>query len=319
MRLPRAALLLSLAALGCGPIPGPDSPADPLSALGPARSEWLDLDRDARIAMDAGEWTEAASLLERKIALVPSPGRGGESWSRPLAARVRVDLFNLACARARSGRTETALDALEQSVGDGFGTIGWQHLAEDPDLDPVRGSPRWDALVRRLSWNEEVARITGLEAGPPAPTVVFLLADAGAAPPEAVPGATVLVPAPPYLVAPGVRAWTAGLDRGERAAEKVAFALGKARTPGGGRSVLAARGEEAVRLAWEVLLRRPGAFDRAVLDGPRPPMVDLLDRGAEEVRAEVLVAGPEGMPTRGFPARCRIAGSFDAALAEALR
>ncbi len=74
-----------------------------------------------------------------------------------------------------------------------------------------------------------------------------------------------------------------------------------------------------MRLAWEILLRRPEAFTRAVLDGPAPPDWALLERGADRVKAEILVTGPEGVPGSGTGAKARVLRSLAAALEEALR
>ncbi len=57
-------------------------------------------------------------------------------------------LYNIACTYAVLGRTEDALNALEQAVDRGFGDKGW--MQHDSDLDSLRTSPRYDALIQRL-------------------------------------------------------------------------------------------------------------------------------------------------------------------------
>jgi TolB-like protein/tetratricopeptide (TPR) repeat protein/tRNA A-37 threonylcarbamoyl transferase component Bud32 len=60
----------------------------------------------------------------------------------PSDARV---LYNVACLYALEGKTEQALDGLEQAVRVGFGARQW--IAHDPDLDGLRDHPRFKALL----------------------------------------------------------------------------------------------------------------------------------------------------------------------------
>jgi serine/threonine protein kinase/Flp pilus assembly protein TadD len=57
-------------------------------------------------------------------------------------------LYNVACTYACLGRAEDALNALEQSVDRGFGDKGW--MEHDSDLDSVRQSPRYSAILQRM-------------------------------------------------------------------------------------------------------------------------------------------------------------------------
>ncbi len=282
----RAALLpIALALAGCADAPG----------------------AGAERALSLGRWEEAAAHLERGIAEAPA------------ARAARLDLYNLACARALAGRTEAALDALEASLADGPGDVGFDHLAEDPDLLPLHGEPRWEALLRRLSWSGETAVLDGAAAGRPPAVVVLVGREESPAP---IPGARLAVPVPPYRTGPAERAWRTRLDPGARAGETAVHALRAAEEGGGtdpARRILRASGAEGVRLAWEILLRHPGVFTRAVLDGPAPPRRALLDRGADRMGTEILVAGIEGVPDPVVGARVRSCGSADAALREALR
>jgi predicted esterase/tetratricopeptide (TPR) repeat protein len=55
--------------------------------------------------------------------------------------------YNLACARARLGKADQALAALEQAVSLGFADS--RHLRADPDLEALRNDNRWEPLLRR--------------------------------------------------------------------------------------------------------------------------------------------------------------------------
>jgi TolB-like protein/Flp pilus assembly protein TadD len=57
-------------------------------------------------------------------------------------------LYNVACLNAVGGRTEHALDQLEQAVENGFGHREW--IENDPDLASLRALPRFQALLQRL-------------------------------------------------------------------------------------------------------------------------------------------------------------------------
>ena len=56
--------------------------------------------------------------------------------------------YNLACAYSSAGELERALDALDRAVGTGRGNRSW--IEKDADLDPVRSSPRYAAILARL-------------------------------------------------------------------------------------------------------------------------------------------------------------------------
>ena len=57
-------------------------------------------------------------------------------------------LYNIACALVRAGYPDQALDTLEQAVGMGFGQRTW--FENDSDLDDLRATPRFIALVEKL-------------------------------------------------------------------------------------------------------------------------------------------------------------------------
>ena len=53
--------------------------------------------------------------------------------------------YNVACLFSLAGRTERALDCLEQAFEAGFGNIEW--LDNDPDLQPLHALPRFQSLM----------------------------------------------------------------------------------------------------------------------------------------------------------------------------
>jgi len=68
-----------------------------------------------------------------------------------LATRIRdnpVVWYNLACAEAMSGRENAAIDALERAVETGF--EDFELMRSDEDLESVRGTERFETLVRGL-------------------------------------------------------------------------------------------------------------------------------------------------------------------------
>jgi adenylate cyclase len=56
-------------------------------------------------------------------------------------------LYNIACACALMGRPDRALDCLDRCFAMGLAHQDW--IAHDPDLDSLRGLPRFEALVAR--------------------------------------------------------------------------------------------------------------------------------------------------------------------------
>jgi tetratricopeptide (TPR) repeat protein len=64
--------------------------------------------------------------------------------------------YNLACAQARLGHVDEALASLSDSIERGFAAS--DDLLHDPDLAPLRGDPRFSALLTRTRSNEERRR-----------------------------------------------------------------------------------------------------------------------------------------------------------------
>lgn len=60
--------------------------------------------------------------------------------------------YNVACVYAQTQELEKALDALERAVECGYRDLEW--MEKDPDLDNLRGLPRYKALVKKLQGTE---------------------------------------------------------------------------------------------------------------------------------------------------------------------
>jgi non-specific serine/threonine protein kinase len=60
-----------------------------------------------------------------------------------------IVLTNVACMYARAGMKEEALSCLEKMFGRGIGKRDW--IDNDPDYDPLRDDPRFQAMLARLA------------------------------------------------------------------------------------------------------------------------------------------------------------------------
>lgn len=87
----------------------------------------------ARDFLASGQYLRAAVVLEVATAIHP---QYAHLW------------YNLACARARSGQRQAALEALGHAIDAGYADLA--HLEEDADLESLRGSEGYAALVARL-------------------------------------------------------------------------------------------------------------------------------------------------------------------------
>ncbi|MGH7570638.1 MAG: TPR end-of-group domain-containing protein [Gemmatimonadota bacterium] len=65
-----------------------------------------------------------------------------------LAPENRTVLYNLACTYSIAGEPEKALDCLERSAS--VGPLSREYLEHDSDLNPIRGEPRFQALMAKL-------------------------------------------------------------------------------------------------------------------------------------------------------------------------
>ena len=125
---------------------------------------------------------EARTFHERSIRLIETQlgpehprmvpaldGLGAMYWrmgryedSRPLGERALVirenevgrehadvarRYYNLACIWAKVGEREEAMDKLRQAIDRGF---SWGGIADDPDLDSLRGDPEFEAIVDEI-------------------------------------------------------------------------------------------------------------------------------------------------------------------------
>jgi len=73
----------------------------------------------------------------------------GQEWAQRALAIDPDDsivLYNVACIRSLAGDLEGALDCLERAERTGQVQLGW--ILHDSNLDPVRGHPRYEALLR---------------------------------------------------------------------------------------------------------------------------------------------------------------------------
>jgi TolB-like protein/Flp pilus assembly protein TadD len=117
---------------------------------------------DARAARERG-----VALVEKHIDLHPDDARAlymganglvalgerdkGLDWARR-ARRIDPDdpmlLYNLGCIHSLAGDIEEAVDCLERAAAGGLLQKGWYE--HDGDLDPLRGNPRFKALLERM-------------------------------------------------------------------------------------------------------------------------------------------------------------------------
>ncbi|HEY0593924.1 MAG TPA: protein kinase [Thermoanaerobaculia bacterium] len=92
---------------------------------------------------DTRAWTMGAAVL----AELGEPERAADWVGRAIAvdADEPIIQYNAACVYVALGRKDEAIRCLEASVGQGGLSPSW--VANDPDLDPLRGDPRFEALV----------------------------------------------------------------------------------------------------------------------------------------------------------------------------
>ncbi|MBN1864744.1 MAG: tetratricopeptide repeat protein [Victivallales bacterium] len=92
-------------------------------------------------AARAGRFGEAEKIIRQAVALYPDAS---------------VTHYNLACMLALQGKTEDALNSLEESIEKGFRDA--RHIREDNDLSSLRGCPEFKSLIEKaekLSVNKE--------------------------------------------------------------------------------------------------------------------------------------------------------------------
>jgi len=78
--------------------------------------------------------------------------REGLAADRELARRLPGDAtvrYNLACSLALNGEIDAAFEELDRALERGYRDS--EHLAQDADLEALRGDPRFEALLARLA------------------------------------------------------------------------------------------------------------------------------------------------------------------------
>jgi adenylate cyclase len=103
-----------------------------------------------RILADEPDHSGALGFLVTALASLGQADRARE-WTRrallfdPDNARLH---YNLACAMARLGDADAAVELIEPWIGKvSHGWLGW--MQRDNSLDPIRGHPRFVALMAR--------------------------------------------------------------------------------------------------------------------------------------------------------------------------
>jgi TolB-like protein/Flp pilus assembly protein TadD len=110
-------------------------------------------------------YRRAAQLVEERLELNPDDARAAIMGAGAVAAlgeyqhaldfvnrATAVDpddagvLYNIACAYSSLGKPDEAIAALERAVDKGYAHKGW--MENDPDLAPIRNSPRYQALLQ---------------------------------------------------------------------------------------------------------------------------------------------------------------------------
>ena len=104
---------------------------------------------DRHLAIEPGDG-RALQLGMVQAAMLGDAKRCEELADRALAARPNefATYYNLACGFAVLGQCDRALDLLDLAVQRGRGNLEW--IEQDPDLDPLRGNPRFEEIVGRL-------------------------------------------------------------------------------------------------------------------------------------------------------------------------
>jgi hypothetical protein len=69
-----------------------------------------------------------------------------------ISERAYVDGYHFATVHLALGDHEKAIDALEQAFDEHSASVGF--LKVDPALDPLRGEPRFEDLLRRMNFPE---------------------------------------------------------------------------------------------------------------------------------------------------------------------
>lgn len=115
----------------CGPALAQETPGDKVDRLQKA----------AEAALLGGKPAEAIPLYEQLFEAIPLSGA-------PDDVRVQLERYhryNFACALSLTGAKEKAIEALARSIELGFDD--WDHIAQDKDLDALRGEEGFVKLL----------------------------------------------------------------------------------------------------------------------------------------------------------------------------
>ena len=111
------------------------------NAYGPEHVEMArSLEYLAYLATREGDYSGARSHFQRALAIrrqIPLPDH----------PRLGVNLYQLACVESLAGEKDKALERLRQAVGAGWASA---LIFDDPDLDALRGDPRFEAIVTEV-------------------------------------------------------------------------------------------------------------------------------------------------------------------------
>ncbi|HEY4273539.1 MAG TPA: tetratricopeptide repeat protein [Candidatus Udaeobacter sp.] len=105
-------------------------------------NKYLEIDPNEARAYSLGA-NSLARLGERE------PSKQWSEQAVALAPNDPVILYNAACNLAQLGEHESALDGLERSIEAGVEVRDW--IKHDPDFEPLRDHPRFQAIVKRIA------------------------------------------------------------------------------------------------------------------------------------------------------------------------
>lgn len=129
-----------------------------------------DLVQSGRMALQASDWKAAAKSFQKAVEINPEDGTSWQLLGYSLHAMQKLDealpihkkaaefaevapvaSYNVACVYALKGENELALKWLEKAAAKGFARP--DHIANDPDMDPLRDDERFKAVVKKISKN----------------------------------------------------------------------------------------------------------------------------------------------------------------------
>jgi TolB-like protein len=133
---------------------GPSFASMAYGSLGMQAEREVAMRRAAKLMEDRMELNpddaRATNLAAVAYASLNEPERAIELAERSLAIDPEdpMLLYNVACTFARLGKPDDALRCLVQAVDNGFGHKEW--IDHDPDLEPLRDNPRFQALSQAM-------------------------------------------------------------------------------------------------------------------------------------------------------------------------